>query len=633
MSAGRLMSTHWKSPDDRPSPKRPIPVEFKSYSSAPKTPENPLKATIERLIGAALAALPDDTLPAEARNLTPEVERTRDSSHGDYASNVAMRHAKAARRNPRQLAEAIVAALPQDPTVLKVEIAGPGFINFYLSDSAYHAELRSILDHGADYGRRASSSGEKILLEFVSANPTGPLHVGHGRHAAYGAALANLLSAAGHIVHREYYINDAGRQVDILTVSVWTRYLERIGEPVNLPSNGYKGEYLLPIAASLEATYSQKFRRSADEVLAVLPADEPAGGDKEVYIDALIARMRALLGESGFNTVVDHALAGMVADIRGDLAEMGVTFDRWYSERSLATSGAIDEALRRLEQAGHTYRKDGALWFRASAFGDDEDRVVERENGVRTYFASDIAYHLDKRLRGYDRLIDVLGADHHGYVARVRGGLAAMGEPPESLEVTLLQLVNLYRGDVKVAMGKREGNFVTLRQLRHEVGNDACRFYFVMRTHDQTLDFDLELAKSRSTENPVYYIQYAHARVASVLRQLADRGLSHGPTIGRSSLDRLVHPHERRLMVAMTRYPEVISLAAATRSPHTLVNYLRDLANDFHGAYSAGNENPDLRVIVEDTATREARLSLFTAARQVLRNGLSILGVSAPDSM
>jgi arginyl-tRNA synthetase len=627
------MSTHWKSPDDRPSPKRPIPVEFKSYSSAPKTPENPLKATIERLIGAALAALPDDTLPAEVRNLTPEVERTRDSSHGDYASNVAMRHAKAARRNPRQLAEAIVAALPQDPTVLKVEIAGPGFINFYLSDSAYHAELRSILDHGADYGRRASSSGEKILLEFVSANPTGPLHVGHGRHAAYGAALANLLSAAGHIVHREYYINDAGRQVDILTVSVWTRYLERIGEPVNLPSNGYKGEYLLPIAASLEATYSQKFRRSADEVLAVLPADEPAGGDKEVYIDALIARMRALLGESGFNTVVDHALAGMVADIRGDLAEMGVTFDRWYSERSLATSGAIDEALRRLEQAGHTYRKDGALWFRASAFGDDEDRVVERENGVRTYFASDIAYHLDKRLRGYDRLIDVLGADHHGYVARVRGGLAAMGEPPESLEVTLLQLVNLYRGDVKVAMGKREGNFVTLRQLRHEVGNDACRFYFVMRTHDQTLDFDLELAKSRSTENPVYYIQYAHARVASVLRQLADRGLSHEPTIGRSSLDRLVHPHERRLMVAMTRYPEVISLAAATRSPHTLVNYLRDLANDFHGAYSAGNENPDLRVIVEDTATREARLSLFTAARQVLRNGLSILGVSAPDSM
>ena len=592
-----------------------------------------MKATIERLISAALAALPDDLLSAQARALPPDVERTRDASHGDYASNVAMRHAKAARCNPRQLAEAIIAALPMDPAVAKVEIAGPGFINFHLSDAAYYAEVGAILDRGTEYGRQPIGSGEKVLLEFVSANPTGPLHVGHGRHAAFGAALANLLSAAGHTVHREYYINDAGRQVDILAVSVWTRYLERLGEPVTLPSNGYKGDYLLPIAAGLEAEYSHKFRRSAEEVVSNLPPDEPQGGDKEAYIDALIARMRVLLGDSDVAAVVDHALAGMVAGIRGDLAEMGVTFDRWYSERSLATSGAIEEALRRLDQAGHTYRKDGALWFRASAFGDDEDRVVERENGARTYFASDIAYHLDKRLRGFDRLIDVLGADHHGYVARVRGGLAAMGEPPESLEVTLLQLVNLYRGDVKVAMGKREGNFVTLRQLRHEVVNDACRFYFVMRSHDQTLDFDLELAKSRSSENPVYYIQYAHARVASVLRQLADRGFVHDPARGRAALDRLVYPHERRLMVAMTRYPEVITLAAATRSPHTLVNYLRDLANEFHAAYSAGNDNPDLRVIVDDEAAREARLVLFTAARQVLRNGLAMLGVSAPETM
>lgn len=592
-----------------------------------------MKSTIERLIGTALAALPDDLLPAEARAATVEVERTRDASHGDYACNVAMRHAKSARRNPRQLAEAIVAALPPDPAVVRVQIAGPGFINFYLSDAAYHAEIGAIIDRGADYGRRAAGSGEKILLEFVSANPTGPLHVGHGRHAAFGAALANLLTAAGHTVHREYYINDAGRQVDILAVSVWTRYLERLGEPVPLPANGYRGDYLLPIAASLEAACSRQFHRPASDVLAGLPPDESDGGDKEAYIDALIARMRQLLGEAGCAALLEHALAGMVADIRGDLAEMGVTFERWYSERSLDTSGAIDEALRRLDTAGHTYRKDGALWFRASAFGDDEDRVVERENGVRTYFASDIAYHLDKRLRGFDRLIDVLGADHHGYVARVRGGLAAMGEPPESLEVTLLQLVNLYRGDVKVAMGKREGNFVTLRQLRHEVGNDACRFYFVMRSHDQTLDFDLELAKSRSTENPVYYIQYAHARVASVLRQLADRGLSHDAARGRNALDRLVQPHERRLMVAMTRYPEVVTLAAATRSPHTLVNYLRDLAYDFHGAYSAGNDNAEFRVIVDDEPTREARLVLFTAARQILRNGLALLGVSAPDTM
>ena len=592
-----------------------------------------MKSTIEKLISTALAALPPDLLSAEARAARPEVERTRDASHGDYASNVAMRHAKAAKQNPRALAEAIISALPADPSVASVELAGPGFINFHLTAAAYHAELGAIIDQGASYGIQPPASGEKILLEFVSSNPTGPLHVGHGRHAAYGAALANLLIAAGHSVHREFYINDSGRQVDILAVCVWLRYLERLGEDAPFPSNGYKGEYLLAIAASLEAEFSHKLRQSAAAVRDGLPLDEPEGGDKEQYTDAIIARARALLGEEGFRKVVDHSLSGMTADIRSDLAEMGVTFDRWFSERSLTTSGAIDESLKRLEQSGHTYRKDGALWFRATEFGDDEDRVVERENGMRTYFASDIAYHLDKRLRGFDRLIDVLGADHHGYVARVRGGLAAMGEPPDSLEVPLLQLVNLYRGGEKIAMGKREGNFVTLRQLRHEVGNDACRFYFVMRSHDQQLDFDLELAKSRTAENPVFYIQYAHARVASVLRQLAERGLEYDAARGRANLDRLTEAHERKLMVALTRYPEVLALAAATRAPHTLVNFLRELANELHGAYAAGNENAAHRVIVDDEATRDARLSLFQATRQIIRNGLAILGVSAPDTM
>jgi arginyl-tRNA synthetase len=592
-----------------------------------------LKATIERLVSAALAALPPELLPPEARSTPPEIERTRDASHGDYASNAALRLAKAARRSPRQLAEALVRALPSDPAVSRVEIAGPGFINFHLAPADYHAELGALLDQGARYGSRTPGAGEKIVLEFVSANPTGPLHVGHGRHAAYGGALANILAAAGHAVSREYYVNDAGRQVDILGISVWLRYLERLGEPVPFPSNGYRGEYLLPIAAALEATAGRELQRGAAAVRAALPPDAPDGGDKEQYIDALIERARTLLGADGFGRVIEHAVAGMLADIRADLAELGVTFDRWYSERSLATSGAIDEALRRLERQGHTYRKDGALWFRATAFGDDEDRVVERENGVRTYFASDIAYHLDKRLRGFDRLIDVLGADHHGYVARVRGGLVAMGEPADCLEVCLLQLVSLYRGGEKVAMGKREGNFVTLRQLRAEVGNDACRFYFVMRSHEQHLDFDLELAKTRSAENPVYYIQYAHARVASVLRQLADRGFVHDAARGRAAFARLELPHEQRLIVALTRYPEVLELAAATRTPHTLANYLRELATEFHGAYAAGNENPAQRVIVEDATLRDARVALMHAARQVLRNGLALLGVSAPDSM
>jgi len=472
----------------------------------------------------------------------------------------------------------------------------------------------------------------RVLLEFVSANPTGPLHVGHGRHASYGSVLGSLLRAAGYSVATEFYVNDAGRQVDIMAVSVWLRYLEALGERVPFPSNGYKGGYLLPIAEALVADAGKRYLKGAAEVARELPPDAPEG-DKDAHVDALIARARALLGAAGFGDLAQHALDAMIADIRDDLAGMGVTFDRWFSERSLATEGAIDEALKRLASQGHTYRKDGALWFRAAQFGDDEDRVVERENGNRTYFASDIAYHLDKRLRGFERLIDVLGADHHGYVARVRGGLAAMGEPPNCLEVCLIQLVSLYRGEEKIAMGKREGNFVTLRQLREEVGNDACRFYYVMRSHEQHLDFDLELAKKRSTENPVYYIQYAHARVASILRQLAERGYAHDAGAGRAALNRLIEPHEKRLLTAITRYPEVIELAAATRAPHALVSYLRELATEFHAAYAAGNENPEQRVIVEQAPLRDARLTLLLGARQVIANGLALLGVSAPESM
>jgi arginyl-tRNA synthetase len=591
-----------------------------------------LKATLEKLVSTALARLADQ-LPPAALASRPEIERTRDPKNGDYATNVAMRWAKAAKRNPRQLAEAVVEALPVDAAVARVEIAGPGFINFHLAAGAYHDELIALLDTGERYGRAAPGSREKVLLEFVSANPTGPLHVGHGRHAAYGGALGSLLEAAGYAVHREFYINDAGRQVDILAVSVWLRYLERLGEAVAFPSNGYRGEYVKPVAAQLEAKAGRALHRAASEVSANLPPDEQDGGDKDKYVDAVIARMRELLGAGGFETVLESALEGMLADVRDDLAQMGVTFDRWYSERSLTTSGAIDRALGRLQSNGHLYEKDGATWFRAAQFGDDEDRVVVRANGARTYFASDIAYHLDKRERGYELLIDVLGADHHGYVARVRGGLAAMGEPPDSLEVALIQLVSLYRSGEKVAMGKREGQFVTLRQLREEVGNDACRFYYVMRSHEQALDFDLELAKSRTNENPVYYIQYAHARVASVLRQLADRGLAHDAARGRASLARLSAPSEHRLIVQLTRYPEVIESAAQLRAPHALVTYLRELATDFHGAYAAGNENPELRFIVDDAELRDARLTLVLAARQVIRNGLALLGVSAPETM
>ena len=587
-----------------------------------------VKNQIESLIAQALQHLPGGTLAQPVDPSWIVAERTRDAAHGDFASNIALRLAKSARCNPRELATAIVAALPPSPLVMRAEVAGAGFINFHLAADTHAAVLRRVLAAGERYGRSEDGAGIRVLVEFVSANPTGPLHVGHGRQAAYGATLANLLRATGHEVAREYYINDAGRQMDILTASVWLRYLERAQPTAALPfpSNGYRGDYVRDIAAALAAARGAQFERASAEVFSSLPADAP-DGDKEKHIDALIERMRALLGPEGFDAVLEFALAAMLADIRDDLAGFGVEFERWYSERALVREGAITRALARLDRQGNLYRKDGATWFRASAFGDDEDRVVVRENGTSTYFASDIAYHLEKRERGYTRLIDVLGADHHGYIARVRGGLAAMGEPGDCLEVPLIQFVSLFRGGEKVPMGKREAQFVTLRQLRGEVGNDACRLFYLMRSHEQHLDFDLELAKSRSNENPVYYIQYAHARVASVMKQLAARGLGFERDVALEALGRLASPQEQAVLTALARYPEVIAQASAQRAPHMLVHYLRELANAFHTWYNAA------QLLVEDAELRGARLALALGVQQVVRNGLGLLGVDAPESM
>ena len=559
------------------------------------------------------------------------LERTRDPAHGDFASNIALRLAKAARRSPRELAQAIVAALPPNPLIVKTEVAGAGFINFFLVKDVALQELTRIHAQGVAYGRMEANSGEHIILEFVSANPTGPLHVGHGRQAAYGTTLANVLEAAGHRVYREYYINDSGRQMDILAVSVWLRYLELGGERIVIPQNAYRADYLLPVARALREARGSALHRMADAVFSGLPQDAPAG-DKELYIDAVIARARTLIGAESFDAVQRFARDAMLAEIRADLDAFGVTFDQWYSERALGESGAIDRAIEKLRAQGSVYEKDGAQWFRATAFGDDEDRVMVRENGVKTYFASDIAYHLQKRERGFQRLIDVLGADHHGYVARVRGGLTAMGEPGDSLEVCLIQLVSLYRNGEKLSMGKREGNFVTLRQLREEVGSDACRLFFLMRSHDQPLDFDLELAKSKSNENPLFYIQYAHARVASVLKEAAARGFSYDAALGQSATlsehgARLGGETAQAMIAALARYGEVIVQAAGNRAPHTLVHYLRELANTLHSYYNAE------RMLVPDAAQRNARLWFMQAAQQVIRNGLGVLGVAAPESM
>jgi arginyl-tRNA synthetase len=586
-----------------------------------------LKTLIDDLLRRALAAVPDDVLPATVRDTPIEIERARDAQHGDFASNIAMRLAKASRQNPRKLAEAILAALPAHDSIAKVEIAGAGFLNFFLRDDAYHGELRRLLQQGGEYGRSNEGAGHSVLVEFVSANPTGPLHVGHGRHAAFGATVANLLEATGYRVAREYYINDAGRQMEILAVSTWLRYLEHCGERFDFPANGYRGEYIVAIARKLHTTAGATLRHSATEVFGDLPPDEPQGGDRDIYIDALIVRARQLLGDAAFRRVLDLALDDILTDIREDLAEFGVTFESWSSERALSDSGAVDRALAALTATGRAYRKDGALWFRSTDYGDEKDRVVVRDNGIKTYFASDLAFVFDKRERGFEHLLYIWGADHHGYITRLRAGLIALGGPAECFEVRLVQFVSLFRGGEKAQMSTRSGEFVTLRDLRAEVGNDAARLFYVMRSNDQHLDFDLELAKARSNDNPVYYIQYAHARVASVKRQLAERGVTHDPARGNASLARLVEPQELQLIKRLVSFPETVRQCATQRAPHTLVHYLRDLANDFHTYYSAH------QFIVEDAALRDARLNLAVATQVVIRNGLGLLGVCAPDAM
>lgn len=569
-------------------------------------------------------------LPADLE-INLQIERTRDRAHGDFACNVAMTLAKAARSKPRDIAEKIVAALPASALVTNVEIAGPGFINFYLSPAAYHSVLNDILAQGIGYGRSDLGGGRSIQVEFVSANPTGPLHVGHGRGAAYGAAVSDLLEAVGYRVHREYYVNDAGRQMDILGTSVYLRYLDLCGEKFDFPSNGYKGDYVWDIAATLHRTHGNALQHSVAEVFKNIPADAGKstddGGDKEEHIDALIARARGLLGAERYREVFDLGLNVILDDIRRDLAEFGVEYTAWFSERSLTENGTVARTIERLQASGHVYEKDGALWFRSTDYGDEKDRVVARDNGQTTYFASDIAYHMHKLERGYSRIIDVWGADHHGYVPRVKAALAAIGEDPAKLDVLLVQFAILYRGGEKAQMSTRSGEFVTLRELRHEVGKDACRFFYVMRKCEQHMDFDLDLAKSESNENPVYYIQYAHARVMSVLRQMNEKGLQWDQANGAANLQRLTESHETELMVSLARYPEIIEAAAINHEPHQIAHFLRELANDFHTYYNAH------QFLVDDSAVRNARLNLIQATRQVLANGLGLLGVSAPDSM
>ena len=583
-----------------------------------------VKSQLTTLLQQALASV------APTATDTPiQLERPRDPTHGDFATNLAMQLAKTLKKNPRDIAKQLVAELPLSILVSKAEVAGAGFINFTLDARAKINVVRAVLAEGESYGRSTQGGWQKVQVEFVSANPTGPLHVGHGRGAAYGASLSNLLTFAGWDVTREYYVNDAGRQMDILGLSTWLRYLEQHAVAVPFLPNAYQGDYVREMARQMTAAHGAKFVRQAADVLAGTPslpeaerADDEAKRQRDQHLDALIANAKTLLG-ADWTYVHQHALSEQLADCRDDLEEFGVHFDVWFSEQALFDTGLVARCVDLLEKNGHLYVQNGARWFKSTAFGDEKDRVVQRENGLYTYFASDIAYHLNKFERGFDKVINIWGADHHGYIARVNGAIKALGLNPAKLQVALVQFAVLYRNGQKASMSTRSGDFVTLRELRGEVGNDACRFFYALRKSDQHLDFDLDLAKSQTNENPVYYIQYAHARICSVINQWG----GDFATLAESDLARLDNPRELAIANKLAEFREVIDNAARELAPHLIAFYLKDLAGDFHGWYNAE------RMLVDDVALRDARVALAASVRQVIRNGLAILGVSRPESM
>ncbi len=583
-----------------------------------------VKSQLTALLQQALASV------APTATDTPiHLERPRDPTHGDFATNLAMQLAKALKKNPREIANQLLAELPVSVLVAKAEIAGAGFINFTLDPRAKVDVVGAVLVDGGNFGRSQLGAGHKVQVEFVSANPTGPLHVGHGRGAAYGASLSSLLAFAGWDVTREYYVNDAGRQMDILGLSTWLRYLDQHGVSVPFPPNAYQGGYVRDMAQQMTVAHAAKYVRPAEAVLAGTPglpeadrADDEAKQQRELHLDALIAKAKELLGPD-WDYVHQHALNEQLADCRDDLEQFGVHFDVWFSEKALYDTGLVARCVALLEEKGHIYLQNGAKWFRSTAFGDEKDRVVQRENGLYTYFASDIAYHLNKFERGFDKVINIWGADHHGYIPRVSGAVKALDLDAAKLQVALVQFAVLYRNGQKASMSTRSGEFVTLRELRGEVGNDACRFFYALRKSDQHLDFDLDLAKSQTNENPVYYIQYAHARICSVLAQWG----GDLTALADADLALLANPRELAIANKLAEFRDVIESGARDLAPHLIAFYLKDLAGEFHGWYNAE------RMLVDDAALRDARVALAAAVRQVIRNGLAILGVSCPESM
>ena len=580
-----------------------------------------MKDAVAALFEQALDQLIADNIINSIDRKPVQIENTRDPAHGDLATNVAMMHAKAAQIAPRALAEKLIEHLPASETIAAVDIAGPGFINIRLAKGAAFEPVVRCLTERDQYGLHPTTN-ERVQVEYVSANPTGPLHVGHGRGAAYGATLVNLLKARGHQVEAEYYVNDAGRQMNILAVSVYLRYLETSGEDIVFPSAGYQGQYIAELGDTLHDNTGNSIAIAFHDLIKDVTPDSET--TKDAHIDGLIQNAKEALGDR-WNLPFNLALHSILDDIQDDLSEFGADFDQWFSEKSLVTSGEIDQAIATLEERGYLFEKDGALWFRSTDFGDDKDRVVRRDNGETTYFASDIAYIANKFSRGFDRIIYVWGADHHGYIVRIKAAAEALGFDPERLTIRLVQFAILYKEGERLQMSTRSGSFVTLRELRDDVGRDACRYFYVMRKADQHLDFDLSLATSQTKDNPVYYVQYAHARICRVLEGLneipfdAARGLNH--------LTELTTQDELDLATAVGRFPEVVAKASDSLEAHLICYYLQELAADFHRWYNG------TRLLVDDLQVRDARLALATAVQIVIRNGLDLLGVSAPRSM
>ena len=562
-----------------------------------------MKYQIEKLLQAALATLPPDILPADITRPDINVERTRDAAHGDFATNIAMQLAKPARRNPRQLAQALLDALPASDFIAKAEIAGPGFINFHLSTEAYQQALARILDFGPAYGYSQHGAGTRTVVEFVSANPTGPLHVGHGRQAALGDALVALLQSQGYEASREFYYNDAGVQIQNLAVSVQARaHGLKPGEP-GWPEAAYNGDYIQDIAEEFLA-------RNTVHAL----DGEPVKASGKV---------------DDLEAIRKFAVAYLRREQDLDLQKFGLRFDTYYLESSLYTEGKVEATVQRLQASGKTYESEGALWLRTTDYGDDKDRVMRKSDGAYTYFVPDVAYHVTKWERGFRKAINVQGTDHHGTIARVRAGLQALdaGIPQGYPDYILHKMVKVMRGGEEVKISKRAGSYVTVRDLIEWVGRDAVRFFLVSRKADSEFVFDIDLALSQNEENPVYYVQYAHARVCSVFRQLQEKGYTHEPDVGAANVSRLVEPHEKALLRRLTYFPELLETATQSLEPHQLAHYLRELAGDFHTYYNAHT------FLVEDDALRNARLNLVAATRQVIQNGLKLLGVSAPEQM